>query len=139
MGSKLKFVNYLNEEFLKYLTGYGHQSFPVFTNPNKKEMFEVGLWARYIIDFKLKKIYVWDANKSIHDWVDKQLHLPDNVSNWPKKTSLRISFGDGSVENNKIDGYLYYWHPSKEDRPDIEWLRSYFNFIEIRQMKETPR
>ena len=77
---------------------------PVYSNPTStdfKDMYKVSQYkkARFIIDNNSKKVYVWDADLALHEYVAKQLGiltLMDTV----KFQGVIIGFGN--MQSGKV-------------------------------------
>ena len=114
------------EEYLKTVKSpyhWGKKYIEVFVNPTTKEIREFKTeGVRFIIDFKEKKIYVFEAS-TIHEVVFKELNVQKD-----KKTGLykNVYFGYGKVnENGKIVSTIV-----KRPVPKERWLKKYLEYKE---------
>lgn len=113
----------LLEEFkttIKDLTSGEH--YDIFVNPNSKEMDEIkksNLYksARYIIDFKRKKIYIFSI-EVVHRVVADVLKIP-----YDEHGNKRYFFDGGLIQDGKI------LNASSGKRFKQEWMKKYFKFI----------
>ena len=109
----------LLEEFKTGIKVYG-KYFEVYVNPSKKEIEKItkktdGL-VRFIVDYKNKKIYMFDF-KVLHHKVAKELGISYRDENF--------YFGSGDVEHGKIVD----WDPSpmtpSDELKKKAWLKKY--------------
>ena len=95
----MRFIDYINEEFLKYANGWKSTSdpIPVYKNPTSDEFKQLRREiksARVLVDVKNKDVYVWDANLAAHQTIINQLSgLSSNL----------VNLISGITTKNKID------------------------------------
>ena len=126
----MRFLSYLNEKFCAYVKGFKGVPFPVFINPSKGELREIEMesgYARYIINFTHKKIWVWSGDAALHNKIAKELKLDtNNGDNW--------MFYDSVMRSGKLVMDKYYV-PYKAEIEDLSWLKPYTNDIKVVKMK----
>jgi hypothetical protein len=49
---------------------------PVFVNPDRSEMTELGEWIKFIADASKREVYVWKLERAQHGEVQRQFNLP---------------------------------------------------------------
>ena len=126
----MRLLQYLQEEYVTYVNPSNvsidkKTPLPVFVNPTKKEIAEITSgFARYILNFLTKTIYVWDGQRALHDTVAQQLKIGTYYDNSYKSG---WTYNDTQIENGKLD---IGWISVKEgEKPDMGWLKQYFNHI----------
>jgi hypothetical protein len=99
----MKFLQYLNEAYFglfvwqridyggkKPITS-GPPDFPVFINPDRKEMMEAhgSKWSRFYLDIKNNNLCVWDWNV-----------LHGTMSSWLKKQEINNDYPSNSLDQS---------------------------------------
>ena len=123
----MKFINYLKEEYLmlgKSVERAGHyQTYPIYKNPDKKEMRYCGKWVRLVIDLKNRNLYACDSNL-LHFEILRSLGMED------EKYLVGVEAELDQGKFRMTDSYLfrsYNWEPNWRDNySDISWLKQYF-------------
>jgi hypothetical protein len=128
----MRLLQYLNEIYATTVKpGWSKKtsSADVFTNPTSKELRSIVSGnCRIIVDKKNKKIYVWDAEEVIHYDVAKAL----NIGSFDDQ-NMYIYY-DAYVKNGKLDRFTYYLH--KNEKPEeYDWLKPYFNKVELKSIR----
>jgi hypothetical protein len=49
---------------------------PIFINPDRSEMTEIGEWIKFIANAQKKEVYVWKLDRAQHGEVTKKFGLP---------------------------------------------------------------
>jgi hypothetical protein len=68
------------------------EKIPIFTNPNRADLREMGSEIRFIAVAREKTVYCWDANLAIHDPVSRFLGL---------KFSTQVFWGIAEKQGSK--------------------------------------
>lgn len=101
---------------------------PVFMNPNKDEMRELGTDIRFIIDFDNKDVYVWSGYALLHDKVIKELETQENIKLY------NIALGHSTSRSGKMRIFDFVFRTKNRARieaaRDLDWLKVYFDNIE---------
>jgi hypothetical protein len=120
----MRLLRYLQEEYETTLRS-GDDPYTIYKNPTHDDFRELAkeirkggdseLSVRAFVDMEHKNIYAWDANRSLHYKVMRELSKTTNISN----NSIQIL---SVIKNNKID-------INKVDAPwniDLPWIKEYF-------------
>jgi len=114
----MRFLKYINEEFLGYLEGY-NRSVELFINPDRKEMQEAtsnGNSARFI-GFN-KDLYLWDSYGLLHADVAQEIKIGHKYKEYGffgeakysrgKLTILWIDFSNHFPKQDLVKFQRYY-------------------------------
>jgi len=96
-------INKLLEEYFKTVSGLMMPT-PIFVNPSStdfKELYQNNKSheARFILDNKAKKAYIWDANSALHGMVAREVGI---YSQFNKNYPEDILSGYGVIRNGKV-------------------------------------
>jgi len=131
----MKFNQYLEEEFETYVNPSNvaidkTTPLPVFLNPTKREIAEISRgsgFARYILNFITKKLYVWDGQRALHDTVAQQLKINSYMAAGIGAGKPGWVYNDTQIENGKLD--IVWVTITDNEKVDTDWLKQYFNHI----------
>lgn len=118
----------LMEEWLKTVKDVNGETYEVFVNPSQKELsdlFKEGIsYIRFLIDFKEKKVYMWDGD-FLHTDMSRRIKKPYRLGGVKD-----YIWGDGRLRNGKIENFnLSSSRLYKDDAKKIkqsDWLSKYF-------------
>jgi hypothetical protein len=109
----MKFLKYLQEEYISGTYPYttGSSAVEIFEFPDKKELRNIHD-VRWLVDYKKRKFYVWDANSKVTHW-DVQQHFNINDVNCISGLSLysvdkhKFTFPSMEIKHSN-DDYKFY-------------------------------
>jgi hypothetical protein len=145
----MRFLTYIQEEWVLNATGthgglYQGTS-DVFCNPTKKELGELLEDVRFIINFKTKKLYVWNWDITHSDMARylRKEELVPSTQIWSDEFQEYCYAGIGEVENGKIKftytsdciknfGSCKWLHDGTDDK----WTKYYFSKPLIETVKK---
>jgi hypothetical protein len=128
----MKFFNFLNETYITTLKGktiaVGEFPAPVFMNPTKDEMKELGTDIRFIIDLDNKNLYVWSGYALLHQKVINELDRYENIK------LNNVALGHSTSRSGKMRIFDFVFRCKNKVRIDAsknsDWLENYFDNIE---------
>lgn len=81
----MRLENYLNEKYWKRIHAPDGTTSEVFVNPSWKELMEIsdrgGDEIRFSAYHNKKKVYVWNANETLHQYVEDETGEPEMEEN----------------------------------------------------------
>ena len=124
----------LNEKYFGRVDKkYGEGSFEVFVNPSTKELKEVdnGDGVRFTADSKSKRVYVWDADKAIHNSVWDEESSISKGRDFNSASCDEVLHGTCELKGGKF--HMDYsdemeYQESRKDF-DVESLLKTFNWV----------
>lgn len=103
----MKFLNYIQEEWVAHVKGHWNTMYSgesdVFENPSKKELSQLKPDVRFFVNFKTKKVYVWDWDITHSDMAEQLVKEKLVPTNNIGQTFMKTCFaGIGKIEAGKI-------------------------------------
>jgi len=118
----------LKEEWVDSIKTSKGKLFDIFVNPTPKELSELEDFVRFIVDWKNKKIYVFD-HFLLHKIAADKLKIPYNPNKY-----FPYYFGISKIKNGKLIKLSELLKILKSKPEEKEWLNKYFiNLITVKE------